>query len=609
MQKPWSVTTTVRNPDRLRGFLIALRELDGEEWNYENQKRYQIILIRNRLYGYGSAQFHNDLSNEQNSLLNDLSKSIPYEIAEDIFDRKRYKDPSMRGRQSINPLKKYGFVTTREGRVSITTLGRHFMEEENDLGEIFFRSFLKWQIPNPDSRNYSAVGNYDIRPFVGTLHLINSVNQKWMERGYSAKGLSKEEFSIFAPTLVNYVNIDRQANRIIDLRERMEGKTRQDKEIVFDDYTESFAAEFLGSNEYSEVNKLLKNLRDYGDNAIRYFRLTRYFYIRGGGYYIDIEPRRSVEIESLLDSDNAKSIDFQSREEYLEYLSDITLPRLPWETKEKHVQMVEKLLDEIAEYNPSAGIEPKQIVDQHADYKMVSDETLKRYIENLRVIRKELQDERNQQQSQTPASIEEYIASLENIFEKDNRAILLEKFASLGLIALNDAIKIKPNYPVGDDNEPTFTAPGGVSDIECYYERFNAICEVTMLKSRAQWYNEGQPVMRHLRDFEKSNAEKDSYCVFIAPSLHRDTMNTFWTSIKYEYEGSPQKIIPLSIWNFVKILKVLLRIRKRDQFLNHSDLLQLYDNILSDTSNHEAADSWIKNISNIIDSWELSNVA
>ena len=125
---------------------------------------------------------------------------------------------------------------------------------------------------------------------------------------------------------------------------------------------------------------------------------------------------------------------------------------------------------------------------------------------------------------------------------------------------------------MGDDNEPTFTAPANTPDIECFYETHNAICEVTMLTGRDQWYNEGQPVMRHLRDFENKDTSKTSYCLFIAPKLHRDTVNTFWTSIKYEYEGRAQKIVPLSIGQFVQLLKALIAIKEQGGFLNHTKL-------------------------------------
>ena len=38
MKKPWSITTTLRNPERLRDFLIVLKDIEGEEWNLETQK-------------------------------------------------------------------------------------------------------------------------------------------------------------------------------------------------------------------------------------------------------------------------------------------------------------------------------------------------------------------------------------------------------------------------------------------------------------------------------------------------------------------------------------------------------------------------------------------
>ncbi|MCT4592344.1 MAG: AlwI family type II restriction endonuclease [Candidatus Gracilibacteria bacterium] len=602
MKKPWSITTTLRNPERLREFLLVLREIEGVEWNLENQKKYQILLIQNRVYGYGSAQFYGGLSRKQVELIDDASKPISYEEAEEIFNAKGYEDPAMRGRQSINPLKKLGLVAIKDGKVFITSLGELLTKEDFDFGEMFFRSFLKWQIPNLDNRDYSDNGDYDIKPFIGILHLINAVNQKEIDRGEKAKGISKKEFSVFAPTLVHFQDVDRYADKIIELRDQINGKKKQEQKTIFDNFKKRFASEFLDTNEPKEISKLLSNLKDYGDNAIRYFRMTRYLYIRGGGFYVDLEPRRSVEIENLLASDNAKAIVFDSKEDYLEYISDITEPKLPWETKEKYIQIIEKLLEEITHYEKVLGIPAMEI----SEYQSFSDEELKNYISVLRIKRRDLQDKENHDKSQALDKVEEYINDLENIFDKEDRPILLEKLASLGLNALNDALKIKPNYPVGDDNEPTFTAPAGVPDIECYYEKFNAICEVTMLTGRDQWYNEGQPVMRHLRDFENSNNEKDSYCLFIAPRLHRDTVNTFWTSIKYEYEGKPQKIVPLSIQNFVKILKVLVQLKQNGQFLNHSELFRLYDEILSASRNHSAPDGWIQNIPEVINSWQVT---
>ena len=600
MKKPWSITTTLRSPERLRNFLVVLQQLENSEWTFENQKKYQILLIQNRKYGFGSRQFYNGLSQEQINLIDDSSKEISFKQAENIFNAKNYEDPAMRGRQSINPLKKIGLVAIKDRKIQITDLGKLFLKDDFDLGEIFFRSFLKWQLPNPVSRDYPENGDYDIKPFIGVLHLINAVNKKELARGNKAKGISKKEFSVFAPTLVHYQNIEQYADKIINLRTNLQGKTKKEQRENFDTYKKQFASEFLETNDTDEINNLLSNLQDYGDNAIRYFRLTRYIHIRGGGFYIDLEQRRSIEIDSLLDFDNAKSKAFESKEEYLVYISDISEPQLPWETKEKYVEITIKISDEIKIYETDLEKENIEI----KDFKKMQSDELKNYIAELRTYRKSLQNELNHKESQDTEQIEAYIKDLENIFDFDDRPILLEKLSALGLHALNDALKIQPNYPVGDDNEPTFTAPANTPDIECFYDSFNAICEVTMLKSRDQWYNEGQPVMRHLRDFENKHSDKTAYCLFIAPTLHRDTVNTFWTAIKYEYEGTKQKIVPLSINNFVSILKILLQIKAENKFLKHSEISRLYDEILDSSSSFNDASEWVQSVPSTISSWQ-----
>ena len=600
MKKPWSITTTLRNPERLRSFLIVLKQLEGQDWNLENQSKYQILLIKERVYGYGSTQFYNGLNQEQINLIDDQTQEIPFAKAEEIFDAKNYEDPAMRGRQSINPLKKIGLVVIKEGKIFITSLGKLFLKDDFDLGEIFFRSFIKWQLPNPDSTDYKFEDGYNIKPFIGILHLINTVNKKSFEIGEKEKGISKQEFSLFCPTLASFEDIEKYAEKIIKLRQKQKGKNKQEQKQIFDAYKKVFAQEFLETSNQEEIKKLLKNLKDYGDSAIRYFRLTRFLYIRGGGFYVDLEPRRQVEIENLLNFDNAEAKTFESKEQYLDYIADISEPKLPWESKEEYIKIISKLIEDVQDYEKKLDVPAKETLD----YQNIDEEELKNYISELRQYRRELQNEENHQKSQEIEQITYYTEQLENIFSFDDRPILLEKLSSLGLNALNDALKIKPNYPVGDDNEPTFTAPANTPDIECYYENFNAICEVTMLTGRDQWYKEGQPVMRHLRDFENKYQEKKSYCLFIAPKLHRDTINTFWMAIKYEYEGKKQNIIPLTITNFSNLLKILVEIKKAQKFLEHQKISRLYDQILDASKNLNHSDEWLNSISESINSWQ-----
>lgn len=156
--KPWSLSTTVRNPYRLRGFLAALAELEGEVWNRANQERFQIILIQRRLYGAHNSQFLSGLSPADVALINGEDE-IPFAAAARIFRSKGYEDPPMRGRTSFKPLEKLGFayINPDNNLVRITPVGRELINPDTDLGEMVLRALIKWQLPNPlDTRSFPA---------------------------------------------------------------------------------------------------------------------------------------------------------------------------------------------------------------------------------------------------------------------------------------------------------------------------------------------------------------------------------------------------------------------------------------------------------------------
>ncbi|MDD5016027.1 MAG: AlwI family type II restriction endonuclease, partial [Atribacterota bacterium] len=576
----------------------------GENWDSETQAKFQVLLIQHKVYGFGSQQFYNDLTSAQVKLMaNPLP--ITFKQAKEIFTNKKYVDPAMRGRQSLNPLEKLGLAILEDNKIKVTSLGEYLLQEDYDLGEMFFRSFIKWQVPNPSSSDYKESEGYNIKPFIGTLHLIAKVNHEWKKLGRNPAGISKEEFSLFAPTLINYKEIERQAQRILDLRLACERKSAQDQKEIKEKYKIQLAKEFLGTEERDEIKRLLNNLKDYGDNAIRYFRLTRYLFIRGGGFFVDLEPRRQIEIANLLEYDNAESLDFPSEEAYLKYLANINEPELPWERDSELTKIIEITQQEIEQCSKELknnGITIPFVVLK--DYNKFNKEELKEYIEQLRNYRRELNNTRIRYESQEIGKLEEYIRALKGIYKSDRRPVELERLVTLALNALNDALNIKPNYPVGDDNEPTFTAPANKPDIECFYDYFNSVCEVTMLTNKSQWYYEGQPVMRHVRDFEKQHTEKEVFCIFIAPRLHRDTVNTFWTAIKYEYEGSKQKIVPLTIGQLVELLEILLQIKKSGKHFKHVDLLKLYSKIIELTDSTRQSDLWLAKIPETINQWK-----
>jgi len=603
MKKPWSISTTVRNPDRLRDFLRVLKEMEGQPFDSKNQIKYQILLIQNKLYQ------PTDLTKEQKEYFDDIEREMPFSVAKEIFNAQGYEDPAMRGRNSIAPLNKMGLCIAKNSAkgIKITPLGEYFLSENYDLGKLFFMHFLKWQLPNLSSKTFSEDDGFAIKPFIGTLHLINEVNNKWVKLGNDPIGISKDEFSLFAPTLVDYRSIKKQADNLVEYRIGLRSqKDEKSRKQFKEKFRRDFAEKFLRTDNSDEVAKLLNNLKDYGDNAIRYFRLTRYLYIRGGGFYVDLEPRRTIEIEKLLSTDNASPLVFKNANEYIEYLADIDKPVLPWETKSELEKIAKNLDQDVRQY--AADLKSKGMKVPVVDFQKIESLSmgqLKLYIEDLRLSRRKLQELEIHFESQDISKIQDYINALKTIHQSNNKkSIELEKLSTLALNALNDALEIKPNYPVGDDNEPTFTAPANKPDIECFYENFNSVCEVTMLTDRSQWYNEGQPVMRHMRDFENSHIGKTVYCLFIAPRLHQDTIETFWMAIKYGYKGIPQKIVPLSISQFIRLLESLSEIKKEGKRFTHDELLNLYEQILGLTNRVAHSEEWIEHIPEAITVWQ-----
>lgn len=584
----WSASTTMRNPERTYSFLKTIKEIEGMPWNDETQMRLQSLLIKNRFY----KPTKENLSQHQIDILEDLNYQMSYTEARDIFDSKKYTDAPMRGRTTFDPIEKLGLASleidskTHEVRVRITELGQLFLDNRIALEDVVFSNLLKFQYPNPLS---SDCRDYNTKPFINTLRLIKKVNELCNERGLKAKGVSKDEFGIFVLSIKSYDEIEEKAESLLTYRKRMnELSTDEEKQ----NYRTIFVERYL-----SNFKEPVKNTKEYADNIIRYVRLTKYIYIRGGGYYIDLEPRRMIEIESLLEMDNGSAKSF-SLEEYKAFIGDYYSYTLPFETIEKLTKIAEVIVAEINALERKLSLSTSAVVIANN----ITD--LKTQIESLRERRISLQNLILKANYQQIDQIDSAIDALKNIRKLNMKpSVALEKWTNIALNIINDALLIKPNSPLGDDNEPIFTAPAGVPDIECLYDGFGAICEVTMLTGRDQWFNEGQPVMRHLRDFENQHSATPNYCLFVAPSLHQDTMNTFWNAVKYEYQGSKQKIVPITITQLIDILQGIKNAKVNHRKVTKDDMKTLYE---SCTQLNSISDStqWSSFVTKQIVSWK-----
>jgi hypothetical protein len=616
MTGTWSISTTIRNPERNVPFLKALSRFEGRVFNEAVQRDFFKELIKLKAYKpMGLPKYYQDKYEEP--------EEFTYEEVSDLLSKVHYTNSdmdddqdsiyAMRGRTAVGTLNKMGLVIARKsmGTVAISPLGKEVMSGNADLSNVFLRYCLKWQLPNLAEKGYKG---FDIIPFIAALHVIDKVNKAWESVGEKPVGVSKEEFALFLITLIDYRDINKRVKDIIQFRLVRKRLNRNERNNYIDLCFRATAIEVfnLSSSDEKEITKKVNNLYDYADSAIRYYRQTKFMYYRGNGRYVDLSPTRIVEIRSILEHFNGGAIHFDSVEEYLDYVSDINQPVLPWENTED-LQSVYDNLFESAESlqleieNQFRGQSLREFILIRQEMQTINEYNVE--INRLRDIIKTLNNDLSILKERSLSNIEFYIEKLSELANRRRSVsgqdpLVMEWYVTLSLMALDDAKEISPNYIVGDDQIPLFTAPGGRPDIECYYHAFNMICEVTLLRGRDQWYNEGQPIMRHLRDFEDKDSSKENYCLFIAPGIHRDTLNTFWMSVKMGYEGKVQKIIPLSIQQYVDVLKKVKELNLKGKRVNHVEIKQLFDMIFN---SHEQAGldskAWIENFDTVIDNW------
>ena len=615
MPKCWSLSTTIRNPERNIPFLQVLEEFEGEVFTEEIQAAFFKRLIQTKNYkpmGLPSdivAKYEEpeEFTNEELEQILDLVhyENSQYDNQEQIY--------AFRGRTAVGNLNKMGMALAREAisTVTITPLGREILSGSPNFENIFLRYCLKWQLPNPAESGYKE---FNINPFIATLHVINKVNKVWYDEGRKPVGVNKEEFALFIPVLTNYKDIEKTAENIIRFRKTVRTLSANDARIYIDNCFRETVIDVFELDKEDEINitKKINNLYDYGDSAIRYFRQTNLLYYRGAGRYIDLSPTRAVEIQKILETYDGSAKHFENIHTYLGYMADINQPILPWEDLESLERVYSNLFDtainlqnSIEQNYKGQGLHKFNLIKE----KFKSPNEYNTEIKRLRTIIKILNTDYLILQERNLNNLPNYIKELNSLATRRRTIsgqdpLNLEYYTAQTLIALDDAREIMPNYSVADDNMPTFTASGNKPDIECYYDDFNMISEVTLLKGRNQWYAEGQPVMRHLRDFEDKNPEKENYCLFIAPTIHRDTLNTFWIGIKFGYEGKKQKIIPLTINQYITILQKVIELDNDYNIrVKQENIKDLIDDIYNSSKNFTDSTEWIQTFDDAIENW------
>lgn len=181
MPGTWSISTTVRNPERIILFLRVLSRFEGETFDPDTQALFFKELIKTKLYlPNGISDYYKQKYEDPEEFsvaeVKDILSQVFYENKS--FNNNQEMAYAMRGRTAVSNITKMGLAIAKEsmGTVKITELGKKFLDGEIDLVNVFFRYFMKWQLPNPIDKGYK---NFNIVPFTAVMHVINKVNIEW----------------------------------------------------------------------------------------------------------------------------------------------------------------------------------------------------------------------------------------------------------------------------------------------------------------------------------------------------------------------------------------------------------------------------------------------
>ncbi len=487
--KPLSFSTTMRNPERIAGFLNCI--LPYEQHNLSNDIIMNVAkaLIKSKLYipvYVGRTPRLKAILNEERDFsdaeVEEIIEHSPQNHKEAGFEKGW---PSRFDTWYKLPME-FGFINYSIGSpIEISTTGHMLIDafNENPINDekiktVFLNSLMKYQTDNPFRKN----ANSNV-PLVLLLQVIKLLKDDPEEND---AGIFRSELSLLICWRDN--NATALYNRIKELRR--EHQFTYGDEVVYE-----ICLDLLGAtDEQRNRFKINQITGEAVDEFIRKMRITGIVSLRGNGKFIDFNSFESEKIEYIL-SHYSEYDTFTDKNAYFRYMGTVDTDI---------VTMVQPVNEDAVND--------------------VRTSTLKRWAEQYskEEIIRELNIVCSNGESRNP------------VLRIINKPTRLEFLTSIVLKQHFETLTVNPNYHVDDEGLPTFTASGGLADIECFDTDCNPLVEVTLMRARNQATNEIPAITRHLKTAIKDCPNITVFTVFVAPSIHDDTKYMTEFS-KYQY--------------------------------------------------------------------------
>lgn len=539
MPKVWNIgNTTIRNPYRIEGGLRVFVD-EGFEGNVHGKE--------------AEARLVKKLA-EHEVISTDGSMS-------DLFGRKwrsvfvklglvADKSFNIRGTKysRFDFAKRYAPAIGLKGlKYELTPVGQRLLDATTlpEKQDVFLRQFICHELPNGIEGSFP---DGKVKPFILFLQVLKELE----DRGQ--KGLNKYETGTFIQPFQNHTNTlhSEIADRIIHHRTQRQPLVGRANKSRFDQQVARGIAQGLGVSAGT--------LKDYSDTTFRYFGLTGV--LSKEGQRVVIRDSKKLLVEAILEEEPEFVYDTDPKK-YFEQFYMGTTP-LPTDDSDFAVIQIEDLQERILELDASI-----ETIDVSANQS----------IQDLQKLRYELTDKLNiereriyAEEQQEDDKIEETIQYLEKIsnnrlhphLEIYDYPAYLEWATWKAFLAINH-FTVPPHqtrrFPVDEDFFPTNTAPGGGSDLIFEFVSFRLVVEVTLTTGERQLIAEGEPVRRHVSDYINGD-DKDTYCLFIAPSIANNLAETYRLGTYYRGDDKEiHSIVPITISDFTDLIKVLTQTR------------------------------------------------
>lgn len=501
--KPLSFSTTMRNPSRIADFLACILPYEGQILTNDIIHNVAATLIKRKLY----QPMYINRNPRLKAILNEERDFTDTEVAEIMQNSpQNHKEagfekgwPSRFDTWYKLPME-FGFVYYEiNSPIIISTTGHMLIDAHNEnpindekIKNVFLNALTKYQTNNPFRKNAN-----DNSPLVLLLQVIKLLKDDAEEND---AGIFRSEISL----IICWPDKDAFA-----LYQKIKELRRNYRFTYGDEVIYEICLDLLGAtNEQRNRFKINQITGEAVDEFIRKMRITGVISLRGNGRFLDFNSFESEKINYILANYSTYET-YATKEEFFRYIGAIdtnivSMPQAIDDTTVADVRIT--TLNQWAnEYNKEEIINELNVVCGRGE-------------------------------SRNPVL---------RLIDKPTR---LEFLTSIALKQHFEGLDVQPNYHVDDEGLPTFTASGGMADIECYDTDCDSLVEVTLMCARNQATNEMPAITRHLQEAIDQKPGSTIFSMLVAPSIHPDS--------KYMAEFSKYSrgvdILTLTIGEFIE---------------------------------------------------------